>query len=240
MAACNKEEFLSRISQALGRRAVPDIIPDSYNYNSGLQYSYLRGLSDEEMRAVFAKEAPVRDFTYLECTAEELPAQLAALVEKEAPRHITCPLETACEGVNLYALMQNAANDSMEVYGYDPEAEPVSQRATLEGSDMSVTVPFRAIADTGTYVEISDKTASKGLSLLAPAHVAVIPQSRLRATLTDVCQEFEQMRAKAGAAGYPSYIALVSGPSSTGDIANVLVTGVHGPTREYYLVVKDL
>lgn len=239
MAETSKEEFLAAVSQALGHDAVPQMILDGYDYNSGRQYSYLRGLNDEELRRVFEREAPVRDFTYLECTAAELGGQLAQLVAKEAPKRVTCPKETPFEGLDLYGLLQEAAKDT-EVYAYDPQAEPVAQRAMLEASDMSVTLPFRAIADTGTYVEISDKTASKGLSLLAPAHVAVIPQSRLRATLTDVAQEFEALRAQEGPDGYPSYISMVSGPSSTGDIANVLVTGVHGPTREYYLVVKDL
>lgn len=240
MAETSKEAFLGRVSKALGHDGIPQMILDGYDYNAGRQYSYLRGLNDEELRRVFEREAPVRDFTYLECTAAELAGQLAQLIAKEAPSRITCPKETPFDGVDLYGLLQGAAPEGTEVYGYDPQAEPVAQRAVLEASGMSVTLPFRAIADTGTYVEISDKTASKGLSLLAPAHVAVIPQSRLRATLTDVAQEFETLRAQAGAEGYPSYIAMVSGPSSTGDIANVLVTGVHGPTREYYLVVKDL
>ena len=86
-------------------------------------------------------------------------------------------------------------------------------------------------------LELADSRCGKIVSLLPPAHISVVFQSRLKATLTDVAPEVDAM----GEAGMPpTYFLFISGPSSTGDIESVMVTGVHGPTREYVVVVRDL
>ena len=113
----------------------------------------------------------------------------------------------------------------------------MTQRAVIEQAGLSVTIPFRAIADTGTVLELADERCGKIVSLLPPAHVSVVFQSRLKATLAEVAPELDAM----GEAGtQPTYFLFISGPSSTGDIESVMVTGVHGPTREYVVVVCDL
>ena len=224
-----KERFLNKISHALGRSAVPTTLEDAFDYTQGRQYSRLRGLDDEGLRACFEAEATVRDFIYCACTRQELANQLKKIIEAETPKNVVCPVDTAADGIDLLALLESL---HAPVFGYEADAEPNAQRARIADADLGITIPQLAIADTGTYIEWANRRSGKIVSLLPKVHIALIYQSRLRATMTDTMQELEALY---GTEAFPSYFMHVSGPSSTGDIANILVTGVHGPTKEYYL-----
>lgn len=230
----DQKTFIGRISQALGRDSVPEQISDAYDYSQGLQFSRLRGLDAQGLRDQLASQQKVRDFTLFTCDKKRLAKTLAAIIEKEAPKRVVVPADTSADGIDLMAL---AKKSGAEVYGYDKNNDAAEQRATIEQADVSITIPFRAIADTGTVLELADERCGKIVSLLPPAHISVIFQSRLKATLTDVAPEIDAMGENAA---LPTYFLFISGPSSTGDIESVMVTGVHGPTREYYIVVEDL
>ena len=230
----DQKTFIGRISQALGRDSVPEQISDAYDYSQGLQFSRLRGLDAQGLRDQLASQQKVRDFTLFTCDKKSLAKNLAAIIEKEAPKRVVVPADTSADGIDLMAL---AKKSGAEVYGYDKNNDAAEQRATIEQADVSITIPFRAIADTGTVLELADERCGKIVSLLPPAHISVIFQSRLKATLTDVAPEIDAM---GESDALPTYFLFISGPSSTGDIESVMVTGVHGPTREYYIVVEDL
>lgn len=230
----DQKTFIGRISQALGRDSVPEQISDAYDYSQGLQFSRLRGLDAQGLRDQLASQQKVRDFTLFTCDKKSLAKNLAAIIEKEAPKRVVVPADTSADGIDLMAL---AKKSGAEVYGYDKNNDAALQRATIEQADVSITIPFRAIADTGTVLELADERCGKIVSLLPPAHISVIFQSRLKATLTDVAPEIDAM---GESDALPTYFLFISGPSSTGDIESVMVTGVHGPTREYYIVVEDL
>lgn len=230
----DQKTFIGRISQALGRDSVPEQISDAYDYSQGLQFSRLRGLDAQGLRDQLASQQKVRDFTLFTCDKKSLAKNLAAIIEKEAPKRVVVPADTSADGIDLMAL---AKKSGAAVYGYDKNNDAAEQRATIEQADVSITIPFRAIADTGTVLELADERCGKIVSLLPPAHISVIFQSRLKATLTDVAPEIDAM---GESDALPTYFLFISGPSSTGDIESVMVTGVHGPTREYYVVVEDL
>lgn len=232
----DQKAFIGRISQALGHDEVPEHITPSYDYSKGLQYSRLRDLDAAGLRAQLASQQKLRDFTMLECDKAELGATIAGILEKEAPKCVVVPKDTASDGLDLVALAKGAVGTA-EVFAYDKAGDAAAQRATIEQADVSITIPYRAVADTGHVLEIADARCGKVVSLLPPAHIAIVYQSRLRATLTELAPELDAM-SEAGMP--PTYFLFVSGPSSTGDIESVMVTGVHGPTREYTIVVKDM
>lgn len=230
----DQKTFIGRISQALGHDRVPDQITPDYDYSQGLQFARLRGLDAAGLREQLASQQKIRDFTMLACDAAGLAETLAGIITKEAPNRVVVPADTSRDGIDLAALVKASG---AEVYCYDKANDAAAQRAIIEQAGLSVTIPFRGIADTGTVLELADETCGKIVSLLPPAHVSVVFQSRLRATLSEVAPELDAM----GEAGtQPTYFLFISGPSSTGDIESVMVTGVHGPTREYVVVVTDL
>ena len=71
-------------------------------------------------------------------------------------------------------------------------------------------------------------------TMLVETHVAVLPVSRLRATVTDLEEEMTRLMAAP-----PSYLAFITGASRTADIERVLTLGVHGPLELHLLLLKD-
>lgn len=90
-------------------------------------------------------------------------------------------------------------------------------------ADVGITSADYALADTGTLVLLSTPHEARMISLLPPAHIAVVPCHRL---LTGLDELFSIVPDPAGAA---SSMVLITGPSRTADIEQILVRGVHGP-----------
>jgi L-lactate utilization protein LutC len=90
------------------------------------------------------------------------------------------------------------------------------------------------IAETGSVVVLSGPDQPRSLSLLPPVHVAVAHRDQL---LPDLFDLFDRTIA---ATNRPACLALITGPSKTGDIELRLVTGVHGPGEIHVvLIVPD-
>jgi L-lactate dehydrogenase complex protein LldG len=89
--------------------------------------------------------------------------------------------------------------------------------------DVGITSADYALADTGSLVMLSTMREARLVSLLPPAHIAVVPVERL---LTGLDELFTVLPNPAEAA---SSMVLITGPSRTADIEQILVRGVHGP-----------
>jgi L-lactate dehydrogenase complex protein LldG len=109
----------------------------------------------------------------------------------------------------------------------------ITDRAELRAACATVAVGITtadyALANTGSLVMMSEPRL---VSLLPPVHVAVIPSTCM---LTSLDELFERVPdpARVGAA-----MVLITGPSRTADIEQILVRGVHGP-GEIYVVILD-
>lgn len=98
-----------------------------------------------------------------------------------------------------------------------------AQLAKLDEVDVGLTGALAGLADTGSLVLASGAGRARLAWLLPPVHVALLPVNRLYASLS----EFLSGQPEAVAAS--ANVAVVTGPSRTGDIEQVLTRGVHGP-----------
>ncbi len=98
--------------------------------------------------------------------------------------------------------------------------------------DYGITSADYALADTGTLVMLSSPQEARMISLLPPAHIAVVPRSRILASLDELFTVLPDPGA------VTSSMVLITGPSRTGDIEQILVRGVHGP-GDFTVVVVD-
>ena len=96
-------------------------------------------------------------------------------------------------------------------------------RAICAAADIGITSADYALADTGTLVMIASLAEARLISLLPPAHIAVVPQDRV---LTGLDELFSLVP---NPAEVSSSMVLITGPSRTADIEQILVRGVHGP-----------
>lgn len=97
----------------------------------------------------------------------------------------------------------------------------------IEGA--SVSQALYALADPGSVVIAASPEEPRARSLLAEIHVTVVPEDRVLAGL-------DELLACVGA-DLPSSLAIVSGPSRSADIEQVLALGVHGPREEHVVIV---
>ena len=103
-------------------------------------------------------------------------------------------------------------------------------RATGALADIGLTEPFAAIASTGTLVQRSDDEGGRGASLLPRVHVALLSAGRIVASSADVLRAIADRP-------LPANVALITGPSRTGDIEMILTMGVHGPLRVHIVLI---
>ena len=111
------------------------------------------------------------------------------------------------------------------------------RRDESQGADpLGITGCFCALAETGTLVLTSSRDTPSSTHLLPETHIAIVPASRIVATMEDA---FALMRAERGGVAdmMPRAINMVSGPSRTGDIEQTIVLGAHGPYRVHIVVV---
>jgi L-lactate dehydrogenase complex protein LldG len=90
-------------------------------------------------------------------------------------------------------------------------------------ANVGITSADYVLADTGTLVMLSSPREARMISLLPPAHIAVVPRGRI---LTGLDELFSLLPHPAEAT---SSMVLITGPSRTADIEQILVRGVHGP-----------
>lgn len=88
-----------------------------------------------------------------------------------------------------------------------------------------------ALADTGTLVMLSSLEEARLISLLPPVHIAVVPKEHVLSGLDELFTILPNPAART------SSMVLITGPSRTADIEQILVRGVHGPGEIHVVVV---
>ena len=97
--------------------------------------------------------------------------------------------------------------------------------------DIGITSADYALCDTGTLVMLAGPAEARLVSLLPPAHIAVIPRERI---LTGLDELFTLLP---DPAAQTSSMVMITGPSQTADIEQILIRGVHGPGQITVVIV---
>ena len=109
-------------------------------------------------------------------------------------------------------------------------------RGRLMHAAVGVTGAALAVAETGSLVLTAAPGAPRATSLVPPVHVCIVATGTIVATMVDAITRL----ATTGAAGLPSAITWVGGPSRTSDLEMRPTFGIHGPrTVEIVLVEPD-
>ncbi|RJG10541.1 lactate utilization protein [Pseudomonas cavernicola] len=97
----------------------------------------------------------------------------------------------------------------------------------------SLTGTLGAIAATGSLIVWPSREEPRLMSLVPPVHFALLKASEVYDNL------YEAQRKQQWAAGMPTNALLISGPSKTADIEQVLAYGAHGPKDLVVLILED-
>ena len=104
-------------------------------------------------------------------------------------------------------------------------------RALCATADVGITSADYALADTGTLVMLASPAEARLISLLPPVYIAVVPAGRVLSGLDELFTILPHP------ANDTSSMVLITGPSRTADIEQILVRGVHGPGEIHVIVV---
>jgi len=98
--------------------------------------------------------------------------------------------------------------------------------------DAGLTSTIGAIAETGSLMLWPSIEEPRLISLVPPIHIAIVDVDKIYDTFAQAVQE------QNWAAQMPSNALLISGPSKTADIEQVLAYGVHGP-KQLIVIIRE-
>ena len=97
--------------------------------------------------------------------------------------------------------------------------------------DASVTSAAGAIAETGSIALWPSAEEPRLMSLVPPLHIVLLKAEQIFATFNEIIEQ------QNWAANLPTNALLISGPSKSADIEQVLAYGVHGPKSLVVLIL---
>ncbi len=111
-----------------------------------------------------------------------------------------------------------------------PAAEEPLRRLCA-GADLGITGADYALADTGSLVLLSTGEEARMISLLPPVHLAVLARERILTNLDELFRVVPHPGRRT------SSMVLITGPSRTADIEQILIRRVHGPGDLHVLIL---
>jgi len=135
-------------------------------------------------------------------------------------------------GASIAKQISKDINDEIEVLKYDDPYESWSEKLFNE-TDASITTTIGAIAESGSIVLHPTPEEPRLMSLVPDIHIALIYEDTIYETFNQIITN--QYWAK----NMPTNALLISGPSKTADIEQVLAYGVHGPKELIVLILTS-
>jgi L-lactate dehydrogenase complex protein LldG len=151
-------------------------------------------------------------------TTGEAREQVAALIEGRTAVASNSSFLCQC-GISNLPGVRTGITDRLEL------------KEVCAAADFGITSADYALADTGSLVMIASPEDARLISLLPPTHIAVVPRERLLSGLDELFTIVPEPAERT------SSMVLITGPSRTADIEQILVRGVHGPGEIHVVLV---
>jgi L-lactate dehydrogenase complex protein LldG len=156
-------------------------------------------------------------------------------------------LASAADVPGAVATLLRRHNLPMQIRrGDDPRLAslPWDRQRTLEVSTgasdgrqlASISHAFAGVAETGTLIMTSGPDNPTTLNFLPDTHIVVVDAKDIAGDYESV---WARLRETFGADALPRTINMITGPSRSADIAQILILGAHGPRRLHVLMVGE-
>jgi L-lactate dehydrogenase complex protein LldG len=122
-------------------------------------------------------------------------------------------------------------SDDLDVSYYSDSIESWKDKL-FNDIDVGITTTIGAIARTGSLVLWPNSEEPRLISLVPDVHIAVVKVDEIYETFSEVIEKQNWSE------NMPTNALLISGPSKTADIEQVLAYGVHGPKELIVLIAS--
>lgn len=203
--------------------------PIADNYDEDLVTQPWRYPAEQRVARLRQLLEAVHSETHLTRQAD-WPALLERLLgERGIDRLLIAP--TTAHGRQLSDHCQQSGSP-LALKAYD---RPIEQwkRELFDQIPASLTGTRGGIAATGSLILWPTPEEPRLMSLVPPLHIALLKASQVHDNLYEAQQKMQW------SAGMPTNALLVSGPSKTADIEQVLAYGAHGPKDLIVLILED-
>jgi len=201
----SRDNILHRVRTALGRSAGQDVADPP-----PVRLRVPHGELEARIASVRTRVEALAGKTHRVSSPAEACAVVAAAIQGKTAVTSNAPFLAEC-GITELPGVRSGITDREEL------------RELCATVDTGITSADYVLADTGTLVMLSSPREARMVSLLPPAHIAVVPADRV---LTGLDELFTILP---NPAEQSSSMVLITGPSRTADIEQILVRGVHGP-----------
>lgn len=243
------EDFLSGISRSLGREGDAPLTPDVATHlalNEEQVWRRAQRVADDmaeradELMGQLERSAaqagwhvarvktPMAAAEYIRRVAQDLEARTMLRSAHECLDALGIDVALSGTGIDLEVMAVNEEGAEAQ------ERQRAEFRQKAIAADIGITGVDYAIAETGSCALLARKGVSRVVSLLPPAHIAVVESGQVLPSLDELftLRREDFMRGDLG-----SYMNLISGPSRSADIEYKIVTGVHGPGEVHMVLL---
>ena len=245
----DRQQFLSNVSAALGRTALPS--------NAGASPVRYPDLGEAQIAAEEVRvDADNRSAELLEEAAEALATSGWNVHRAETMEDVGDLIAGICGDIGATTALRSG-HEVLDEALIDPalaragiELRNMTLGDAMSGSErdemrsahrkevfrtnVGITGGDYVIAETGTLVIHPKKGVSRLTSLAPPVHIAVMKRGQVLPSLDELFL-LEQVDLNCG--DRHAAMNLISGPSRTGDIEATIVHGIHGPVETHIVLV---
>ena len=245
----DRQEFLSNVSSALGRTALPS--------NVGVPPVRYPDLDEAQIAAEEARvDADNRSAELLEEAAEALATSGWNVHRAETMEDVGDRIAGICSDIGAKTALRSGhevldeALIDLALAQAGIELRNMTLRDAMSGSErdemrsvhrkevfrtnVGITGGDYVIAETGTLVIHPKKGVSRLTSLAPPVHIAVMKRGQVLPSLDEL---FLLEHVDLNCGDRHAAMNLISGPSRTGDIEATIVHGIHGPVETHIVLV---
>ncbi len=241
-----REEMLERIRKALGRAGkhadrAPEIVATPPEELTGV----MPPIAPENLVPKFEAElGKVSGCTYRASTLHELEEIIRKILEESGATSVAISRNPLLSKLGL-AERTRAWGKSATVWpeardtSAPGQASPLGELAVASFSaTVGITGVDFALAETGSLVLSSLTEGSQLVSLAPPVHLALYRRNQVIGSLDDVLERLPVPRDPQAPAPGRS-VVIITGPSRTADIEQILIRGVHGPKEVHAILVEE-